>query len=78
MTTGHFFTWSTPTWLQKQINERMFSEAFSLEQVYVTLRAYYENKIEGEDDDNFVSGVRQNYQQDKKTERIVIDLQAEW
>ncbi|MDZ7959509.1 MAG: pentapeptide repeat-containing protein [Aulosira sp. DedQUE10] len=65
------------TWLQKQINERMFSEAFSLEQVYVPLRAYYERKIEGEDDDDFTSAGRQNYKQDKKTERIVVDLQAE-
>ncbi|BAY34238.1 pentapeptide repeat-containing protein [Nostoc carneum NIES-2107] len=64
-------------WLQKEINERMFSEAFSLEQVYVPLRAYYENKIEGKDDDDFVSGVRQNYKQDKITERIVVNLQAE-
>ncbi|BAY20947.1 pentapeptide repeat-containing protein [Calothrix sp. NIES-2100] len=65
------------TWLQKQINERMFSEAFSLEQVYVPLRAYYESKIESEDDDDFASGGRQNYQQDKKNKRIVVDLQAE-
>ncbi|MBD2165076.1 pentapeptide repeat-containing protein [Calothrix membranacea FACHB-236] len=64
-------------WLQKQVNERMFSEAFSLEQVYVPLRAYYERKIAGEEDDDFVSGIKQNYKQDKKTERIVIDLQAE-
>ncbi|BAY91572.1 MULTISPECIES: pentapeptide repeat-containing protein [unclassified Tolypothrix] len=64
-------------WLQKQVNERMFSEAFSLEQVYVPLRAYYERKIAGEDDDDFASGVRQNYKLDKKTERIIVDLQAE-
>ncbi|MBD2213147.1 pentapeptide repeat-containing protein [Nostoc linckia FACHB-104] len=65
------------TWLQKQVNERMFSEAFSLEQVYVPLRAYYESKISGEDDDDFLIGGRQNYKQDKKTERIVVELQAE-
>lgn len=33
-------------WLQKQVDERMFLEAFSLKQVYVPLRAYYEEKIE--------------------------------
>jgi hypothetical protein len=65
------------TWLQKQVNERMFSEAFSLEQVYVSIRAYYEQKIEDENDDDFASGGRQNYKQDNKTERIVVDLQAE-
>ncbi|MBD2354599.1 pentapeptide repeat-containing protein [Tolypothrix sp. FACHB-123] len=65
------------TWLQKQINERMFSEAFSLEQVYVPLRAYYERKIESENDDDFTGGGRQNYKKDKKTERIVVDLQTE-
>ncbi|QIR37409.1 pentapeptide repeat-containing protein [Tolypothrix sp. PCC 7910] len=64
-------------WLQKQVNERMFSEAFTLEQVYVPLRAYYEIKIVDEDDDNFAIGGRQNYKQDKNTERIVVDLQAE-
>jgi hypothetical protein len=31
-------------WLQKQIEEPMFAEAFSLNQVYVPLRAYYEKK----------------------------------
>ena len=32
-------------WLQKQIEEPMFAEAFSLKQVYVPLRAYYERKF---------------------------------
>ncbi|MFM2314059.1 MAG: hypothetical protein RLZZ04_3335 [Cyanobacteriota bacterium] len=32
-------------WLQKQIEEPMFAEAFSLNQVYVPLRAYYEEKF---------------------------------
>lgn len=31
-------------WLQKQVEERMFEEAFGLRQVYVPLRAYYEEK----------------------------------
>lgn len=31
-------------WLQEQTHSRMFSEAFSLKQIYVPLRAYYEEK----------------------------------
>lgn len=31
-------------WLQEQANERVFTEAFSLKQVYVPLRAYFEEK----------------------------------
>ncbi|MEL6439984.1 MAG: pentapeptide repeat-containing protein [Cyanobacteria bacterium J06621_8] len=31
-------------WLQKQIEEPMFAEAFSLNEIYVPLRAYYERK----------------------------------
>ncbi|BAZ01259.1 pentapeptide repeat-containing protein [Tolypothrix tenuis PCC 7101] len=64
-------------WLQKQVNERMFSEAFSLEQVYVPLRTYYERKVEIKYDDDFISGLRESYKQDKRNERIVVDLQAE-
>ena len=33
-------------WLGEQVNERMFAEAFSLKQVYVRLRAYYEKQVE--------------------------------
>ena len=29
------------SWLQQQVNERMFDEAFGLKQIYVPLRAYY-------------------------------------
>ena len=31
-------------WLQKQVDEPMFTEAFSLKQVYISPRAYYEEK----------------------------------
>ncbi|WP_339376704.1 hypothetical protein [Chlorogloea sp. CCALA 695] len=34
------------TWLQKQVEEPMFLEAFSLKQVFVPLRAYYNRKLE--------------------------------
>lgn len=35
------------SWLQRQIDASMFDEAFSLSQVYVPLRAYYEEKEKG-------------------------------
>lgn len=50
------------TWLQKQVNQRMFSEAFSLKDVYVPLRAYYEDKADNDND---------------KDKQIVVDLETE-
>ncbi|GBE95050.1 pentapeptide repeat-containing protein [Nostoc cycadae] len=71
-------TWQRySTWLQKQINERMFSEAFSLEQVYISPRAYYERKIEGNDDDDLESRLKDYYKQGQDYERIVVNLQDE-
>lgn len=32
-------------WLQQQVNERIFEEAFGLKQIYVPLRAYYTQTI---------------------------------
>lgn len=37
-------------WLQKQVEEPVFLEAFSLKQVYVPLRAYYEEKEESKEE----------------------------
>jgi uncharacterized protein YjbI with pentapeptide repeats len=38
------WAWSTyEAWLQLSVNESTFDEAFSLSQIYVQLRAYYEN-----------------------------------
>ncbi|MBS9386191.1 MAG: pentapeptide repeat-containing protein [Dolichospermum sp. BR01] len=63
-------------WLQKQVEERMFDEAFGLKQVYVPLRAFYEEKIESDDDDFGVSNRR--YQAvEKNVKRYVINLQDE-
>jgi len=63
-------------WLQKQVEERMFDEAFGLKQVYVPLRAFYEEKIEGDDDDFGVSNKR--YQSvEKNMKRYVVNLQDE-
>ena len=63
-------------WLQKQVEERMFDEAFGLKQVYVPLRAFYEEKIESDDDDFGVSNRR--YQSvEKNVKRYVVNLQDE-
>ncbi len=54
-------------WLQRQIDEPLFGlEAFSLKQIYVKLRAYYnrEKKSEKKGDET-------------KLERVVVDLQTE-
>jgi uncharacterized protein YjbI with pentapeptide repeats len=63
-------------WLQKQVEERMFDEAFGLKQVYVPIRAFYEEKIESDDDDFGVSNRR--YQSvEKNVKRYVVNLQDE-
>ena len=61
------------TWLQKQVEEPMFLEAFSLNRVYVPLRAYYNRKIDGQKPDELegrLSGER-------RTERVVVELEKE-
>lgn len=51
-------------WLQKQANERVFSEAFGLRQVYTPLRAYYIEKPKSKNDND-------------RIKRIVVDLHTE-
>jgi hypothetical protein len=61
------------TWLQKQVEEPMFLEAFSLKRVYIPLRAYYNRKIEGqkpEEPEGRLAG-------DRRAERVVVDLEKE-
>ena len=61
------------TWLQKQVEEPMFLEAFSLKRVYVPLRAYYNRKVEGQKADELeerIAGRRQS-------ERVVVELEKE-
>ncbi|MEH2104713.1 pentapeptide repeat-containing protein [Nostoc sp.] len=60
-------------WLQKQVEEPMFSEAFGLKQVYVPLHAYYKQKIAGKKEEEFERRVRE----DEKYQRIVLDLEIE-
>ncbi|GCL39090.1 pentapeptide repeat-containing protein [Sphaerospermopsis reniformis] len=62
-------------WLQKQVEERMFLEAFGLKQVYVPLRAYYEQEIESDHD---IDTHNRRYQStDNKIKRYVVNLQDE-
>jgi hypothetical protein len=58
-------------WLQKQVEEPMFYEAFSLKQVYTPLRAYYERKAKGDKEPERRIG------EDHKPEKIVVDLEKE-
>lgn len=55
-------------WLKKQVDESMFDEAFSLSQVYVPLRAYYEVKV----DEDKSGGANT---EEKKIRRVVIELE---
>jgi uncharacterized protein YjbI with pentapeptide repeats len=59
--------------LQKQVEEPLFLEAFSLKQVFVPLRAYYHRKI----DEPGKRGIDERLEGEKKTERIVVDLESE-
>jgi hypothetical protein len=60
-------------WLQKQVEEPLFLEAFSLKQVFVPLRAYYQRQLENPRDHVLDEKLEGN----KKTERIVVDLESE-
>ncbi|MDX2211866.1 MAG: pentapeptide repeat-containing protein [Oculatellaceae cyanobacterium bins.114] len=61
------------TWLQKQVEEPMFLEAFSLKRVYVPLRAYYNRKVEGQKPNELERRVIDS----KTVERVVVDLSQE-
>jgi len=61
------------TWLQKQVEEPMFLEAFSLQRVYVPLRAYYNRKVEGQKAEELEG----RFTGDKRQERVVVDLEKE-
>ncbi|NQZ11190.1 MAG: RelA/SpoT domain-containing protein, partial [Algicola sp.] len=61
-------------WLNEQVNERMFHEAFSLKQIYVKPRAYYTEKLktDREDEDKIAPA-----KDDKDERRVVVDLHKE-
>ncbi|MDB9434891.1 pentapeptide repeat-containing protein [Microcystis aeruginosa] len=56
-------------WLQKQIDEPIFWEAFSLKQIYVPLRGFYEEEIKATTDTD--------YHREPSYKRIVIKLQEQ-
>ena len=66
-------------WLQKQVDEPMFSETFGLRQVYVPLRAYFERKQD--DDQENESPLPQGRKIDSRSgrlcQRVVVDLAGE-
>lgn len=55
-------------WLRKQVDEPMFGEAFSLRQVYVPLRGYFEEKAEDPKQERTIG-------QTKPVNKIVVDLE---
>ncbi|GAB6139545.1 hypothetical protein JCM14076_02740 [Methylosoma difficile] len=57
-------------WLREQVNQRMFAEAFSLQSVYVPLRAYYEEKTK-EPQNRSVADT------DHEAKKNVVNLQTE-
>jgi uncharacterized protein YjbI with pentapeptide repeats len=61
------------TWLQKQVEEPMFLEAFSLKRVYVPLRAYYNRKVEGQKAEE----LERRLAGDLQSERVVVELEME-
>jgi uncharacterized protein YjbI with pentapeptide repeats len=61
------------TWLQKQVEEPMFLEAFSLKQVFVPLRAYYNRKVEKQKDEH----LEERMGSSRQFERVVVELEAE-
>lgn len=54
-------------WLQRQVDEPMFGEVFSLRRVYIPLRAYYERRA---------SNPRRGYSE-REMERVVVMLEEE-
>ena len=56
-------------WLQKQIDEPIFWETFSLKQIYVPLRGFYEEEIKATTDTD--------YHREPSCKRIVIKLQEQ-
>lgn len=61
------------TLLQKQVEEPLFLEAFSLKRVYVPLRAYYNRKVEGQRTEALEGGIAGG----RQFERVVVDLEKE-
>ncbi len=65
------------SWLQKQTDASMFGEAFSLNQVYVPLRAYYEEKSKKNDKKASVHETEKEQNLEDQPICHVVDLQTE-
>lgn len=70
------------SWLQQQVNERMFDEAFGLSQIYVPLRAYYEvrNQSTDNEEQEIISSEENiiiNSRADQNISKKVCDLYSE-
>lgn len=59
------------SWLQKQINESMLNEPFSLKQIYVPLRAYYEQEVKDD------AGPERTLASERNSKRVVAELEKE-
>ena len=62
-------------WLQKQVDEPMFVEPFSLKQVYVPLRAYYKKRKSEEEPEQKFPGRSARLPADAQYDLVVVDLQ---
>lgn len=58
--------------LQRQVSDRMFAEAFGVDKVYVPLRAYYEEKEQGDEHSQELEPQRD------QVKKIVVDLESEF
>ena len=61
-------------WLERQLDEPMFDEAFSIRQVYVPLRATWDEKVKGEPDGDQQFSDRHRTREPEKVVRHVVDL----
>jgi uncharacterized protein YjbI with pentapeptide repeats len=65
-------------WLQKQVEEPMFLEAFSLKQVFVPLRAYYQRKVKKTGEaESTRRDLEDRLDDHRQMERVVVDLESE-
>ncbi|MGB0562681.1 MAG: pentapeptide repeat-containing protein [Spirulinaceae cyanobacterium] len=59
-------------WLERRVDEPLFAEAFSLKQIYIPLRGYYERRPEGEQPER---GAMMGLGRDREPlERVVVEL----
>jgi hypothetical protein len=63
-------------WLKKQVEEPVFSEPFSLKQIYIPLRSYYVEKKDSDGDKRPETPIDE-MRESESEKRIVIDLEEE-